>query len=304
LPNHSQETSIISEKKLDLSPSLTCIRLDDPICTLTVDNRTLTYLNNELKKHVVSFSQTGTTSFIHAKTPPSTLLTSMRILVATLTSDEAFDYTSRIKAIQRDHLSLLNHCMESLISALPTLYSYDTLLPFTQSLILFQILTTFIFPASLLPAWIQQSSEARHQLLKRVTRQLWESAPVYLPPNLSRHDAYALAESIRRTTIMSHELQAQCSVYRRGFFEYGLFAASLPFGRRFELWDANALEFEDAMVKMKDESGSLQMVSYREFCDMFDRMEIESIARPFEIMVLVGAKGLDLVEQTYGFHLT
>jgi hypothetical protein len=293
-----------SFEPIHIDPTLTYIRLDEPICTLSVDGRTLSYQNNHLKKHVISFSQTGTTTFIHPKTAPSPLLCNVRSLINTLISDQTFVNSSRLQAIQPDHMSFLTKSMENLVTALPTLQDYDRLLPFTQALLLFQILTLFIVPANLLPQWIQRTTEARHELLKRVTQRLWDSAPTYLPSRLSKHEGYALAESIRRTVVMSHELQAQCSLYKRGFFEHNLFAASLPFDRRFELWDANALEFNEATEIMGNEHGPQQMVSYREFCDMFDRREVEFIERPFETMVLVGAKGLDLVEQTYGLHLT
>jgi hypothetical protein len=286
------------------SPSLTCIRLDEPICTLSIDGRTLTFQNNHLKKHIISFSETGTTTFIHPKTAPSPLLSNVRSLISTLISDQTFVYTSCLQTIQKDHMRILTHSMESLLAALPTLQDYDRLLPFTQALMLFQILTLFVVPARLLPEWVQRTTEARHELLKRVTQKLWDSAPTYLPSYLSKHEGYALAESIRRTVIMSHELQAQCSLYMRGFFEYRLSVASLPFDRRFELWDANTLEFIEATETIGNGHGPQHMVSYREFCDMFDRMEVKSIETPFETMLLVGAKGLDLVEHTYGLHLT
>lgn len=281
-------------------PSLACARLDDPIAMLTVNGRTISFLNNHLREEVASFSQTGTTTFIHAKTPPSALLTEVHRLISTIGCDAALDNTLHLDAIPRDHVYLLTSTLTTLIAALPTLHSYTNLLPFTQSIILIQILTFFMIPPHLLPPWIRQTSDARRRLLKRSTRQLWQTAPSSIPSTLSNHEAYALAESTRRTIIMAMEVEAQCSMHDRGFFELSLFGVSLPFDRRFGLWGAESAAFDEAMERLGDGYGAQHMVSYREFCDMFDRREIETVERPFEIMMLVGAKGLDQVEERYG----
>ena len=296
-------TNIASDEFYNSSPSLAGIRLDEPTWTLTVDEKTLLFLNKQLKEHVISFSRTGTNTFIHPKTPVSPLLTTVRSLTTALTSDQTFFRHSHHKSLATDWMSLLKHTWNTLFYALPNLRGYEDILPFTQSLILFQTLTLFVVPTSLVPEWVKQSNEGRHRLLKRITDKLWESTPTYLPSNLSRQEAYALAESVRRTVIMSHELQAQCSTYKRGFFEFRLFGASLPFDRRFNLWDAKASEFDEGIENKETCHGSEHMVSYREFCEMFDRMEVGCIQRPFETMILVGAKGLDIVEQRYGIHL-
>jgi hypothetical protein len=298
-------TRDISFEPLHMNPSLTWIRLGDPTVAHTVDERTLSYLNNQLKMHIISFNQTGATTFIHSKLPHSTLLAGLRYLIAIIASDQTFIYTGYLKAIQADHLSVLSQTLAALVSTIPKLYSYEELLSFTQSLILFQILTLFIIPYKLLPASIQQTTAARHQLLKSVTFKLWDSAPTYLPAYLSTHEAYALAESIRRTVIVSHELQAQCSVYSRGFYEPGLFGWSLPFDRRFQLWDAaNVLEFDETVDTIGQGHGPQHLVTYREFCELFDQLDVESVDGPFATMILVGAMGLDVVEQRYGARLS
>jgi hypothetical protein len=287
-----------------LGLSLTSIRLNDLNYAFTADRRTLSFLSRLLKKDIISFRQTGTNTFIHPQTPPSTLLTEVRRLVATLSSKETFDYTCHLSVTSQDQVNLLTRTMTTLISALPTLHSHTNLLPFTQAVILIQILTLFVFPPFLLPPWIQQTAEARNQLLERSTHKLWQLAPTYTPPNLSRHEAYALAESTRRTIAMSMELQAHYSIYKRGYFEHSLFGISLPFDRRFNLWDAKAVEFDAAMEQWGNEDGSQYLVSYREFCDMFDRREINLAERQFETTMLVGAKGLDRVEERFGVELT
>ncbi len=47
---------------------------------------------------------------------------------------------------------------------------------------------------------------------------------------------------------MSRELQAQCSVDSRGFYEPVLFSWSLPFDHRFQLWDNTNVLLFDATV--------------------------------------------------------
>jgi hypothetical protein len=90
--------------------------------------------------------QTEINTFIHAKAPPSALLTDVRCLVAMFGSDATLDRTSQLNTIPRDFVHLLNHTMTTRLSAIPTLHNYASLLPFTQSMILIQILTLFIIP--------------------------------------------------------------------------------------------------------------------------------------------------------------
>jgi hypothetical protein len=299
----SPHTKMTSTVAFSLGPSLTCIRLDDLEYAYTADGRTLSFLSSLLKKDFISFREKGSNTFIHPKTPPSALLTELRYLVATLSSNETFDYTCHRTTTPQDQMNIFTRTMTSLHSAMPTLHSHANLLPFTQALVLIQILTLVVFPPFLLPPWIQQTNEARDQLLRRSTRKLWQLAPNYTPPNLSKHEAYALAESTRRTIAMSLELQAHYSIYKRGFFEHTFFGISVPFDRRFGLWDAEAVEFDEAMEKLGNEDGSQYLVSYREFCEMFDQRKISFVERQFETTMLVGAKGLDRVEERYGVDL-
>ena len=280
------------------------LHMDEPLCKIAVDERTLSFLSNHLRKHIITFGLFGSTTFIHPNTQASSLLTHVRSLTYGLTTSEAFIKTGYLQEVTMDNLTLLNDTFTNLVSSLPTLHSYSTLLPFTQSLVLIQIITLFIIPPQLLPSWILKTTEARDQLLKRVTRKLWESAPGYLSANLSRHEAYAMAESIRRTILVSHELQSQYNVYKHGWFEYELFVASLPFDRRFRLWEAQSWEFDSVIDEMQKDNELQNMVSYAEFVTMFDRMEVKTMESPFETMLLVGAKGLDSVEERYGLRLT
>jgi hypothetical protein len=293
--NISPHAKSWSDAALNSGPSVTCIRLDDLNYNFIADGRTLSFLINLFEKDVALFRQTGTTTFIHPKTPPSILLSEVQCLVATLSHNETSDYTNPLANTSHAHTKLLTRTMTTLMSAMPTLHNHANLLPFTQAVILIQILTLFVLPPFLLPPWFQKTAEARDQLLRRSTQKLWQLAPIYTPSNLSKHEAYALAESTRRTVAMSMELQAHYSICKRGFFEHSLFGISLPFDRRFNLWDADVVEFDAAMEEMGSGDGSQHLVSYREFCEMFDHCEINCVKQQFETTMLVGAKGLDRV---------
>ena len=295
----SLRLDFFTDKPLNPVPSPIPFYLDPPVYNLTADQRTLTFVNDRIKEQVLAFSQTGTTTFIHPRIPPSPFLRNLRTLINTVTSNQTVTSTR----IWQHYMKLLVRAVVTISSALPSLYGYEDLLQYTQSLLLIQVLTLFIVPTHLLPAWMLETTEARNQLLSRLVRKLWKSAPHSLPSNLSHHDAYALAESVRRTLITCHEFQAQWSMYKNGFFKHGPFGASLPFDRRFELWDADDAQFHEAMQTMGQSQHAQFMVSWREFGDMFVRGEFNAAGRPFEMMLLVGARGLDEVEKVYGVDL-
>ncbi|KAF2669711.1 hypothetical protein BT63DRAFT_414112 [Microthyrium microscopicum] len=203
--------------------------------------------------------RTGTNNFIHTKTPPSALLSDVRCLINMLGSEEALDHASQLNTIPPGYMQLLHHTLINIISAIPTLHDHASLLPFTQSLILVQILTLFILPPGFIPPWIQQTSQARRKLLNRAMRKLWQAAPASISSTLSKHEAYALAESIRRTVIMALELEAQCSVYETGVYSISLFGITFPFDRRFRLWGIESVAFEKAIEKSGDGYGIQHM---------------------------------------------
>lgn len=135
---------------------------------------------------------------------------------------------------------------QALLSTAESVVNFMGTLAFVQSLCLLQIVALF---SSNLSAQDQEEGAKRQKTLKTLTERLWASAPAELPNSLSTHEAYILAEAVRRTIIVSHKIQGCYQVLRTGFFMHIIFVETLPFGGNTKLWD---LEFWTAEIDSKD----------------------------------------------------
>lgn len=284
--------------------SLSAVRLPLLPYDVALDERSLSYLKSLIRRHPLSFSRTGSTTFIHPGILISPILGDIQYLLRTLTAELPSVDIDILSTIPPNHLFLLNETIISLLSTIPTLKNYMEILQFIQGLILIQILTLFIIPAHILPDLMFQQAQNRQALLERWTWRLWESAPSVLPSYLSSHQVYFLGESVRRTLLVSHELLALWHVVKHGYFVDTVHVASLPFDRRIKLWDLDGEQFKRLIDNDIDRGvQSSYIVSYREYCDMYDHMAISRLEGQFGAMLLVGAKGLDDVEKRFEMNL-
>jgi hypothetical protein len=77
-----------------------------------------------------------------------------------------------------------------------------------------------------------------------------------------------------------------------------------PFQPPNRIVDLNEDEFEDWLLTNRcapDDCSQVQeIISYREYLDMYDRMEVVSLSGVFDTMLLVGAQGISNVESRLG----
>jgi hypothetical protein len=251
---------------------------------LPLDADTYTYIVQHLRQYPVEFGNMGATTFIHPSSYRHFHSTSLETIrkVCRLQLEHSVDPSLKTS---KTAASLT----EELLAATGSIVSFVDTLAFTQSLCLLQIialLTPDVSPKE------RAQGTARQQLLTEWTYRLWLLAPSELPPSLSRYQAYVLGESVRRTILVSHKLQACYRISLTGFFKHTLFVESLPLGSDVGLW-----ENEPAEDLERTEYRSLY--SYREMSDRWDAGLMKATTK-FEKMLLAGCKGSAAVQERYG----
>ena len=132
----------------------------------------------------------------------------------------------------------------------------------------------------------------RMPLLLRMTYELWSVAPRNLPRGMSAHEAWVLAESVRRTIIMSHLLEIVHSASINGSFIRSPFMEALPFDRRAVLWSLP----HDNPFLVYLEGPHPSLVSLSEYLREWDQGKVHG-ARMFETLLLVAIRGKTVVEE-------
>lgn len=129
-------------------------------------------------------------------------------------------------------------------------------------------------------------TDAITTMLDAIATRLWQQAPVQLPSTLSRRRAWLLAESVRRTIIVSLMLRSAYSLKTRNYSTRNPFVDALPFDVRTKLWD------DDCDTSLLDsESGSpSSMVSLHEYSDALESGRIHDVD-PFGALILAACKG-------------
>jgi hypothetical protein len=134
-----------------------------------------------------------------------------------------------------------------------------------------------------------QYSECVGTILEGIGTRLWEQAPVQLPPTFSRRHAWLLAESVRRTIIVSLMLRSAYSLKTRNYSARTPFVDALPFDVRTELWDEDS---ENTWAN--DYADSLDsMVSLHEYSDALERGQVYNVP-PFGALILAACKGVEV----------
>ena len=260
------------------------LRMTEPIMFLPMDPESHAYIVHGLVSYPLQFRRKGATLFIHPQAYQRFQPASLHIM-----RDICRIRLDRPASLSAEASLGLERLVQTLLSTANSTVSFVDTLAFVQCICLLQIMALFS-PSS--TAEEHAEGLARQNLLIEWTHRLWKTAPSELPSILSRHEAYVLAEAVRRTILTSHKIQCSYRVAKTGFFRHTLFVETLPFGGDPTLWESGQLD--DAMRTTYP-----QLLSYRELCDAFDANRVNT-ATPFETMLLVGCKGRAAVEKRLG----
>ncbi|CEJ61871.1 hypothetical protein PMG11_10387 [Penicillium brasilianum] len=161
--------------------------------------------------------------------------------------------------------------------------SFNDLLGCSQALILVQCILALDQD---LPS---QYSEDTSSMLEKVAKRLWEQAPVQLPSTLTQRQAWLLAESVRRTIIVSLMLRSAYSLNTRNYSVRTPFVDALPFDVRTSLWD------DDSNQALADQDSGLSgsMISLHEYSDAVETGSVHNINK-FGALILAACKGKEV----------
>jgi hypothetical protein len=104
---------------------------------------------------------------------------------------------------------------------------------------------------------------------------------------MSLWQAWLLAESVRRTILVSHILQTSYSLYKDGFSIHTLSSEALPFDMRNILWDSTAAETSELSCF----AASPMLVSLGEYTRLWNEGKITGNVSPLENLILAVCKG-------------
>ncbi|RDW66137.1 hypothetical protein BP6252_09772 [Coleophoma cylindrospora] len=266
--------------------------LNPPDLTGAVNQETCVFLINQLLSLPREFATTAATPFMHHKLYekglPPLLHELKRLCTLHSTTQDPIPFH---QALQTTTTRLL--------TTTSTIHTFSSTLTLVQALLLLQILTLFNFH---LPPPLRRASEQRIPLLRHWTQKLYLSAPAALPGAFSAYRAWIVAESVRRTILVSHKVEGIYAMLKEGVFAHTLFVEALPFASRNDWWGAAGggdAEPDGACVIPSEEPlgpvGLTDLVSYREFRDAWVRGEIRELGL-FEQLLIATCLGVEAVK--------
>lgn len=266
-----------------LTLALAPTRLLTPDYACEVDMAAIQYMIDGLRAYSAMALGQNNAPFMHPRLyrrfrRPSTLTLVERMSFGA--DGRSLYPTTEDRMMNKAVIDLLLACEASSIS----LIDY---LGFVQALVILQIMTAFWPQAT---AEDVQEAHERQKVLVRCSERLWLSAPSELPSSLSPCDSYILAESVRRTLLVSYAVQAVYCVLRTGFFAHTPFGSALPFDINRKAWEEDCLE-----GNCIHSNANTNLYSYREYVEHFEAGKTGQL-RPFEKMLPVGCHGVDSVE--------
>lgn len=280
--DHDVSTGSAEPSGVVLVPKLVQ-RLPEPPCIVPTNDATTSFMLKLAKRHVLNFGTQGGNVFMHKDIAPSQVAKNLQALCRQSTVIAC--RRLKVELEVQEQLGYTLGALNMMVQRAPDVWQ---MLACVQCLTLVQIITLFILSSS--PAHRYQA-EMRQHMLFLWTKKLWMMAPSQLPSSLTPREAFLLAESVRRTIIVSSDLQALNHSIRYGWIEHNIFLDALPFERRAALWDVPDEEFDGHFAGAKQD-----IISWREFADMFDAGLVSSTMTSFEVMLLVGAKTKPVVE--------
>lgn len=262
---------------------LNCHRLDGPVPDCEINLMDVVYMIDKLRRYPLMSAEKGGNAFIHPRLYKKFRKPYFLALIDRLCIENVALLKSGVDC-QPDFLAT---AIESVLGTQPRLVSFLDCLAFVQALVTIQILTIL---SSSLSNEQRQAAESRQKLLAWWSEKLWSIAPAELPRNLSPCDAYILAETVRRTMLVSYALQAVYCVISSGTFIHTVFGSALPFDANVESWETDCHE-----GCCKHSSDTIDLISYRQYVERYEAGHVRSLTQ-FEKMLLVGCQGVASVE--------
>ncbi|RDW72070.1 hypothetical protein BP5796_08104 [Coleophoma crateriformis] len=264
--------------------------LNPPDLTGAVNRETCVFLVNQLLSLPREFAATSAALFIHRRLyekglPP--LLHELKQLCALHSTQEPEPFYQAIQT-----------ATTRLLSTTSTIHTFPSMLTLVQALLLLQILTLFNFQ---LPPPLRRAAEQRIPLLRHWSQKLYLSAPVALPGAFSVYRAWIVAESVRRTILVSHKVEGIYAMLKEGIFAHTLFVEALPFASRNDWWGSgggDAEPIDECVIPSEEPLGPVgltDLVSYREFRDAWVRGEIRELGL-FEQLLIATCLGVEAVK--------
>ncbi|KAH8658444.1 hypothetical protein BX600DRAFT_65777 [Xylariales sp. PMI_506] len=149
------------------------------------------------------------------------------------------------------------------------------IVPIEEALTALQALLIYLATFACSLSQVEQAhSEKSCGILSEWTQNLLTSAQARWPRNLPPWQEWLLAESVRRTIIMSYALSLAISGFRRGYCSDWLIIESLPFDRRAGLWMAGSPQAWIAASRAKKGSEVGECLSsFHEFAEGVGRSD-------------------------------
>ena len=260
-----------------------------PLVLWTHDKPTIYYLAGSIIRFPATFAYTGGTPFMHPKLYEKRLPTQIQ--------DAQFvtrSYSGMQESNRDPVLLALEPRLDQLTRKLSKSNSFEDLLASVQALILYLSICLCDSDPRL-----QRLGQPHYHTLGRYTKKLWDTAPRSIPGSVSPWQAWIIAESVRRSILISYLIRRVYCATRMGNHVHTLFVESLPFDFRTSLWEAQSADAWASLVSGRCPS----MVSYREYVNEYTQGRIDP-RRLFETLLLVACQGKKNFEVSYGRALT
>lgn len=243
-----------------------------PLIEWRQDLATVYYLAAHLKAFPITFSREARTIFIHStlysRWLPKHIKNAYAICRAySLSLENGTDF----------YFGALHQKLDELIKEYPTIVSFSDLLASLQALLLYLLISIFHKDPRQ-----RRFAETHIATLNQWTRRVWEQAPNEISQRLSAWEAWAYAESVRRSIIISYMVRGVYQIAKFGFHSHSMFVETLPFDRHTWLWDAASAKAWSSLPR-----DPLQpIISYREYVTDFANERIKPTSL-FELLLLV-----------------
>ncbi|OQV08655.1 Fungal Zn2-Cys6 binuclear cluster domain-containing protein isoform 2 [Cladophialophora immunda] len=257
---------------------------------ISADFLTVEYVARELLDMANSVALSQSAAYIHPQRKP-------RPRPALVGPD--FEVTNR-KTVGSDITQCTRIC--DLLCAL-----YESREPLSEILQAFQILLGHVMRLLLSsPQSIPRHKEKLLGHTRRLAIRLVKEAPSMMPTNLSRWEAWILAESVRRAILMSCLIQGVYHGRARGYCYHELFIQALPFDVRPGMWAARSeREWEALLDGSNNKHGfgshdATDLVAFHEFASSFARAPFDPGADTFQRLLLMAHHGKAPVDRVLG----
>ncbi|KAL7782357.1 hypothetical protein V8C43DRAFT_327043 [Trichoderma afarasin] len=253
-----------------------------PVIEWRKDLATIYYLATHLKAFPLTFSREAKTPFIHSSLYSQSLPKQIKDTYGVCRL-----YSLSIENSGLFCFQTLHEKVDEIINEYPTLCSFSDLLASLQALILYLLICLFDKDPQQ-----RRFAEAHMNTLNQWTRHVWEQAPSEISGKLSPWQAWAFAESVRRSIIISYLIRGVYHLTRFGYHPHSMFVETLPFGRHTWLWDIPSRTEWTSLPPNLSQS----IVSYHEYTNEF----ANHLIRPyhlFETLLLVIRFGKDSFDQ-------